>query len=198
MLKIKIVTAFLFVIIASCFIASRTASQARNEIDKSVTTKLSVVVEESQIKCKVEAYGAGLADDKPKTSIVRAKPDKNSSVLKTVTTKDEVIFYITGSNGNGWFEISKVETTGTDVDETLFQGRGWVHSSLVGTSVGNSDARLYTAPQKKSRILKKLIADESTVQPVGCKGDWMQVKFGKLIGWLSREGQCPNPLTTCS
>ena len=94
-------------------------------------TKTPIVIEESRTKCTVEAYRAGFASDELKSSIVRAKPDKNSAILKAVTTKNEVVFYITGSDGNGWFEISKIETTGGEIDETVFEGRGWIHSSLI-------------------------------------------------------------------
>ncbi|MCY7346242.1 MAG: hypothetical protein LH614_08495 [Pyrinomonadaceae bacterium] len=72
--------------------------------------------------------------------------------------------YITGSSDSGWFEISKIETIGGDVEQTLFNGRGWIHSSLVGLSVADSDAKLYAAPHKTSRVLKKLIADQSGEQ----------------------------------
>jgi len=198
MLKIKIVAVLLLMIIAGGFIASKTVSQTRTKTNSSVMTKTSVVVEKSRTKCSVEAYRAGFASDELKSSIVRAKPDKNSAILKTVKTKDEVVFYITGSDGNGWFEISKIETTGGEVDEAVFEGRGWIHSSLVDLSVAASDPKLYAAPRKRSRVLKKLVADESEARPIACQGDWMKVKSGKSIGWLSPDGQCPNPLTTCS
>ena len=196
MLKIKIAAALLSATIASGFIASRAASRTRAE--DSAVTKTPIVVEESRTKCSVEAYRAGFANDEPKTSIVRAKPGKNSAILKTVTTKDEIVFYITGSDGSGWFEISKIETTGGETDEAVFEGRGWIHSSLTALSVAASDPKLYAAPRKKSRVLKKLVADESEARPVACQGDWMKIKSGKSIGWLSPGGQCPNPLTTCS
>lgn len=198
MLKIKIAAVLLLMIIAVGFIASKTASQTRTKTNKSAMTKTTVVVEKPRTKCSVEAYRHGFASDELKSSIVRAKPDKNSAILKTVKTKDEVVFYITGSSDNGWFEVSKIKTVGGDVDEILFKGRGWVHSSLVDLSVAASDAKLYAAPRKKSRVLKKLVADESEARPVACQGNWMKVKSGKTIGWLSPDGQCPNPLTTCS
>lgn len=199
MLKIKIAAALAVAAITICSAASFSMNRISPETNKSPTAKLKSVSENNQTTvCKVEAYRAGFAGDEPKTSIVRAKPDKNSSILKTVTTKDEIIFYITGSDGNGWFEISKIETTGGDVDQAIFKGRGWIHSSLVDLSVGNADAKLYSAPRKKSRVLKKLIADESEARPLACQGNWMKIKSGKSIGWLSPEGQCANPLTTCS
>lgn len=197
MLKIKIAAALLVATIAGGFIAAKTASQTRTETNQKITKSV-VVIEKARTKCNVEAYRAGIANDKLKTSIVRAKPDKNSSILKTVTTKEEVIYYISGSDGNGWFEISKIETTGGEVDEIVFEGRGWIHSSLVDTSIANADAKLYAAPRKKSRVLKKLVADQSEARPIACQGDWMKIKSGKSIGWLSPDGQCANPLTTCS
>jgi SH3-like domain-containing protein len=194
MLKIKITACLLSAIITGFFIASKTASQTQT----GNTTKSKVVVAKAPTKCSVEAYGNGLASDEPKASIIRAKPDKNSAVVKTVTTKDEVVYYITGTNGGGWFEISKIETTGGDADEAIFEGRGWIPASILALSVGASDANLYALPRKKSRVVKKLIADESEARPIACQGNWMKIKSGKSTGWLSSEGQCANPLTTCS
>ncbi len=198
MIKIKIVTIFLLAIGASCFIAPDLISQTRSEINKSPKASESpTVVGKAKIKCSIKAYRAGIADELPDVINVRSKPGKNSPIVKTIKTKEEIIFYLTGS-ANGWFEISKLETTGADVDETLFKNRGWVHSSIIAVSVANSDPKLYAAPQKKSRVLKKLIPEESLVQPTACRSDWIQVKSGKLTGWLSPDGQCANPLTTCA
>src|ERR1700710_592255 len=131
MSKIKIVTIFLLTIGAICFIVPDLISQTRRETNKSPKTSESpTIVEKAQIKCNIKAYRAGIADEIPDITNVRSKPDKNSSVIRTIKTKAEIIFYITGS-AKGWFEISKLETTGTDVDETLFKGRGWVHSSMI-------------------------------------------------------------------
>ncbi|HEY0426747.1 MAG TPA: hypothetical protein VGC76_02970 [Pyrinomonadaceae bacterium] len=193
MLKIKITAALLLAAVAVCFVASKTSSQTR--IEKPAK---SIIVAEAKTKCSVEAYRSGYASDAPKTTIVRAAPDKNSFVLKTVTTKDEAVYYITGTSGDGWFEISKIETTGTDTDEALFEGRGWIHASLLSLSVAWPDAKIYALPKKKSRVVKKLIADESEARPVACEGNWMKIKSGKSTGWLSPDGQCANPLTTCS
>ncbi len=153
-------------------------------------------IEKAKTKCSVKAYGFGLAETS-KTANVRVAPDKNAAIVKAVTTAEELIFSITGSDGKGWFEISKIETTGSDEDKTLFENRGWVHASNINLSVAPSDARLYAAPSKKSRVVKKLVADESEARPLSCQGDWVQIKSGATNGWLSRGGQCANPLTTC-
>lgn len=195
MLNIKFFAVILFTVVSAGLIASSTASQTRKKVGR--TGKSAVVVKKAPIKCSVEAYRRGLASDKPKISIVRAAPEKDSAVVRAVTTKDEVVYSISGSDGKGWFEISKIEAV-SDVEKTLFEGRGWVHSSLLDTSVANADAKLRLAPRKTSRVVKKLIPDESEARPIACQGGWMKIRSGKSIGWLSPGGQCANPLTTCS
>lgn len=194
MLKTKIAVVLLFTTTAA-FVASKTASQTRAGTN-SQTNQSAFAVEKAPIKCNVEAYRNGIASDDEKTTVVRAKPGKNSKVVKTVVTKDEVVYSISGSDGSGWFEISKIEAV-SDEAATLFEGRGWIHSSLLDTSIANADPKLRAAPNKRSRTLKNLIPDESEARPLACQGDWMRIKSGKLIGWLSRGGQCANPLTTC-
>jgi type II secretory pathway component PulC len=195
MIKIKIFAALISVVIASGFTASKIESQTRRAETQTKTGK-TPAVETAKIKCSVEAYREGFASDEPKTSVVRAAPTKNSLVVKTVVTPDEVVYSISGSDGKGWFEISKIEAV-SDEEATLFEGRGWIHSSLLATSVANADPKLRVAPNSQSRVVKKLIPDESEARPLSCSGKWMKVKSGKSIGWLSSDGQCANPLTTC-
>ena len=190
MLKLKVTVILFTMAVAGVFIAAETAaSQTRRQAAKSV------VVAKAPVKCNVRAYIRGT---EPETANVRTAPDKNSELLKSLTSKDQIVFYISGSSDNGWFEISKAETWGGETEETIFEGRGWIHSSNTDLSVAGSDPNLYAAPQKNSRVLKKLVVDASQALPVACKGEWMKVKSGKLTGWLSPEGQCANPLTTCS
>jgi SH3-like domain-containing protein len=194
-LSIKFATTFLLALITFGFTWSKADSQIQTRENRQQT--VSIIVEKAPIKCNVEAYRAGFASDEPKTSTLRTKPNKNSAIVKTITTKDEVVYSISGSDGKGWFEVSKIQAV-SDVEETLFEGHGWIHSSQLDMSIAASDAKLRAAPQKNSRVLKKLIPDESESRPLTCKGKWMRIKSGRTIGWLSPEGQCANPLTTCS
>jgi hypothetical protein len=152
-------------------------------------------LESAQAKCDTEAY---LQDNDPAGTNVRSKPDRNSSVLKILKTEDEVVVHISGDAGNGWFEIDHAVTVGGEQDLTIFEGRGWVHSSVLGLSVGSGDARLYSAPAKRSRVIKRLIPDQSPITMLGCRGTWMKVRTGRSVGWMSPESQCANPLTTCA
>lgn len=186
----------LSLIVTGRFIATETLSQKRIESTRK-TSNSKNGIEIAPVKCAVEAFRSGFAGDTPKTSVIRAAPSKTSAILITVSTTDEVVYSITGSDGKGWFEISKIVGV-SEGDVTLFEGRGWVHSSLLDLSVAGGVHKLRALPNKNSRALKKLTGDESEARPLSCQGRWMKIKSGKSIGWLSRDGQCANPLTTCS
>ena len=199
MFRIKIIATLLISLSTVYVFAFNAVNKRFTETDSAAIVKTELF-EESQmtVKCEVEAYRRGLHNDATAAvTNIRSKPIKNSPIVKVISTTDEVVFSITGSN-NGWFEISKVETAGTDSDKILFQGRAWVHSSQLDLDVASSDPKLYAEPSKKARVLKKLIPDGSPSEPLACKGKWMKVKSGKLTGWLAPDGQCANPLTTCS
>ena len=149
---------------------------------------------QTTVKCDTTAY---LTDQDPNGTNVRSKPDKNSAIVKTLGSADAIVVRISRSS-KGWFGISSAETAGGETDKTLFKGRGWIHSSLVGLDVASGDPKLYAEPRKRSRVLQKLIPDGSQIKPIGCKGGWMQVLSGKITGWIPPEAQCANPLTTCA
>lgn len=138
--------------------------------------------------CRISAYlenGARLD--------VRAGPATNARRL-SVRSQGSPVAEITGQSG-GWFRVSGI----TDYEDStvLFRGTGWIRVSALGTSIANADPRLYARPSRQSRRLARLVPDGSDVTLIGCAGDWAQVRFGRQIGWLSRGGQCSNPLTTC-
>ena len=117
-----------------------------------------IVTAEAQTKtsCNFSTY---IQDEDPNGTNIRSKPDKNSSILKTLKSESDIGIEITGYS-NGWFEISGAEEVG-DSDKVLFEGRGWIHSSLVAMDVAAADPRLYAEPKKKSRVLMKIKPDES-------------------------------------
>ena len=147
---------------------------------------------QTKTNCSFSTY---IQDEDTTGTNIRAKADKNSAILKTIKDSSSVVAEITGFS-NGWFEITMVQEVG-DTDKVVFKGRGWIYSSLVGMSVAGPDPRLYAEPKKGSRILMKLKPDESPLKLIGCQGDWVKVETGGKIGWLSPDGQCGNPLTTC-
>ena len=143
-------------------------------------------------KCDFQTY---IDDADPDGTNIRRAADKNSVVLKRLKSAVAVVT-VTGYSG-GWFEIAAAVEVGSG-DSDLFQGRGWIHSSLLGMRVAESDARLYAEPKTGSRVLKKLKAEESPLKLIACQGKWVKVRTGGKIGWLAPGGQCGNFLTTCS
>jgi SH3-like domain-containing protein len=163
----------------------------------------SVGAQSGRVDCNFSTYLEDEDTNPDNGTNIRAKPDRNSAIIRTlggknndeVTSADGVVVKVTGFS-NGWFEVSRVEQVG-DSDKVLFEERGWLHSSLLGMSVGGADPRLYAEPRHKSRILMKLKVDESPLKLLACQGEWVKVETGGKIGWLSPGGQCGNPLTTC-
>lgn len=154
-----------------------------------VFSRLTVVEAQTRNNCDFKTY---IDDGDSNGTNIRAAADKNSTVLKQIKA-DDVIVTISGFSG-GWYEISKAENVG---GETIFQNRGWIHSSLLGMQIAESDARLYAQPKKNSRVLMTLKAEQTAVKLIACQSDWVKIQTGGKIGWLSPNGQCGNPVTTC-
>jgi SH3-like domain-containing protein len=148
------------------------------------------------VPCDLDAY---VVEEDEKGLNVRSGPGKDHKVIAVLTgdEDDEQTVHITGIS-SGWMRISTAQSL---EGKSLFKGTGWVFASKLGTSVrpdgkGGYEARLYQEPNVKSAVVGKVAAEDGTVI-VGCKGAWVQVKSEKIVGWLSPEGQCPNPVTTC-
>lgn len=150
---------------------------------------LTIAEAQTITKCDVKTF---IADSDPNGTNIRAAPDKDSKVLQRIKN-DDVIVRVTGFS-DGWFEISAAETVDGD---SVFRGRGWIHSSLLGIGIAESDARLYAQPKKNSRVLLKLKSDESAVKLIACQNDWVKIQLSGKTGWLAPAGQCGNPVTTC-
>ena len=155
-------------------------------------THAAVARAQMQNRCDVRAY---IDDADPDGTNVRADADKSSRILKRIQTRSAAVVAIK-SYKNGWFEIAAAKEVDGD-GKTLFEGRGWIHASLLGMRVAGSDARLYSEAKKGGRVLMKLKPEESPLKLIGCAGDWVKVETGGKIGWLAPGGQCGNPLTTC-
>lgn len=155
----------------------------------STFSPLTIVEAQTQTRCNLKSY---LDDRDPNGANIRAAPDKNSAVLKNIKNDDVIVSVIGFSSG--WFEISGAEDVGGDA---LFQGRGWIHSYLLGMQIAEADARLYAQPKTNSRVLMKLKSEETAVKLIACQNDWVKIQTSGKTGWLSPRGQCGNPVTTC-
>jgi SH3-like domain-containing protein len=146
----------------------------------------------SGASCDLSAY---VIDRDARGLNVRAGPSTSARVLRVVSNEGSAVARVMGQRG-AWFRVSTI--TDAESDSILFRGDGWVHASLLGLRVANADPRLYARPSRQSRPLTRLVPEDSQVTLVGCTGDWARVRAGNREGWLSRGGQCSNPVTTCA
>lgn len=141
--------------------------------------------------CNISAF---VLDRDPAGLNVRAGPSARTRVLRVIGNETSAVAEIRGQSG-AWFRVAHIYDA--EDNGTLFRGDGWVHSSLLGLAVANGNPRLYAAPAPRSRVIARLIPDDSQVTLVGCSGDWARVRSDGREGWLPRAGQCSSPLTTC-
>lgn len=126
---------------------------------------------------------------------VRAAPSTRAPVLRSISNAGSAVASITGHRDN-WFRVGRIVDAETDA--ALFEGGGWVHGSLLGLEVANADPRLHAANDHASRVIARLRPAETRISLIGCAGSWARVRAEGRVGWLSPDGQCSNPLTTCS
>lgn len=160
-------------------------------VQPTVTTRDKQIVS-TQRPCQISAY---LIDRDPQGLNVRNAPNPNAQVIKKLPTYDEdTTVAITASQGN-WVQISQAE----DDDGIVFQGKGWVYASMLGTSTrgyGTRGVSVYTQPNNRSRVVGR-IRDQQSVKLLSCDRQWAYVSYEKIQGWLAPTDQCPNALTTC-
>ncbi|MEH1997169.1 MAG: SH3 domain-containing protein [Nostoc sp.] len=56
---------------------------------------------------------------------------------------------------------------------------------------------LYASTSKQSQKVRRIPAN-TIVKLLGCQGDWAQVEYQGVKGWLRRKDQCSAALTSCS
>jgi SH3-like domain-containing protein len=201
MKKANVIFALLIIGGLFCFL---TASRANRTSAETVEDKVSQIYPGAlQPKTSCRKIQAVIIDTDSNGTNIRSAPDKNSRVVKTINNA-EVVVEITGSS-NGWFEISKAEEyyddeQGEMKSRIIFQGRGWIHSSLLGMDVWFSQkgTPLHAQPNEKSRVLKRLVSDSSEIKPIGCKDSWVNIRSEKVTGWIPPGTHCALTRTTCS
>ena len=137
--------------------------------------------------CSVSAFLVGPGE-------IRAAPSSQAALLPLLTQECSGRVEITGHDGS-WFRISRM--IDAESDKLMFEGDGWLPAAELGIGIANGDPRLYATPYRGSRVLARLVPEETQVDLVGCSGNFMQVRAEGRFGWLSPSGRCSNPLTTC-
>lgn len=144
--------------------------------------------------CDVSAY---VVDPDPKGLNVRETPGAGGRVLAVIPLDgDGTVVHLVASSPNGWVQIDRAETIGGEV---VFDRKGWVSGNMLATETrgyGTRGVRL-RGEGKAGRVVGT-VPPETEVRVAGCAGNRVKVKYRKLVGWLDRDDQCPNPVTLCN
>ncbi|MBU7582267.1 MAG: SH3 domain-containing protein [Nostoc sp. TH1S01] len=137
-------------------------------------------------KCNISAY---VTDTDPQGLNVRSGISLRHKILGQIPSNETVQIIASAKN---WVQITNASAG--------FSGKGWVSVGKLGLSTRgyvNNGVNIYASANQKSRKIGKVPAEVS-VKLLGCQGDWAQVEYQSIKGWLAKEDQCGAALTTCS
>jgi uncharacterized protein YgiM (DUF1202 family) len=137
-------------------------------------------------KCDIFVY---VTDTDSQGLNVRSGASTNNVIIGQIPINETV--QVIGAVGD-WVQITNASNG--------FQGTGWVFVPKLGLTTrgyGTNGVDLYTSSSQESQKVGKIPAN-TAVKLLGCQGDWAQVEYQNVKGWLTREDQCGAALTSCS
>jgi uncharacterized protein YgiM (DUF1202 family) len=137
-------------------------------------------------KCDILAY---VTDTDPQGLNVRSGASSKNTILGQIAINETV--QVIGAAGD-WVQITNASSG--------FQGTGWVFVPKLGLTTqgyGTNGVDLYASNNQESQKVGRIPAN-TAVKLLGCQGDWAQVEYQGVKGWLTREDQCGAALTSCS
>ncbi|CCD93765.1 conserved exported hypothetical protein [Bradyrhizobium sp. ORS 375] len=139
-----------------------------------------------------------ITDRDPHGANVRAAPGGSVvTALKNPTSDGWIVVHLTAQQGD-WFEIDRATLIDVDQDRerVIFQGRGFLHRSVVGAGGLQNGAVIYRDRDTASAKLDPHADGDQAVELLGCSGAFAKVRVKKGIGWTRQL--CTNMVTTCS
>lgn len=137
-------------------------------------------------KCDIFAY---VTDTDSQGLNVRSGASGKSKILGQIPINETV--QVIGAVAD-WVQITNASDG--------FQGTGWVFVPNLGLTTqgyGTNGVDLYISSSQESQKVGRIPAN-TAVKLLGCQGDWAQVEYQGVKGWLTREDQCGAALTSCS
>jgi len=139
-----------------------------------------------------------VVDTDPKGTNVRASPGGNVTATLKNAGDGWIGVHVIGQQGD-WYEIDRASSIGADEPPggtPIFQGKGWLHKSVLGVSGMQNGGVIYAGHDIASPAIVSHASSDEVVQMLGCWGTFLQVRWKNGIGW-TREA-CTNMNTTCS
>ncbi|MEA5602168.1 SH3 domain-containing protein [Nostoc sp. UHCC 0252] len=137
-------------------------------------------------KCDIFAY---VTNTDQQSLNVRSGASTNNKILGQIPINETV--QVIGAV-RYWVQITNASNG--------FKGTGWVFVPKLGLTTrgyGTNGVDIYTNTSQKRRKAGRIPAN-TAVKLLGCRGDWAQVEYQGVKGWLTREDQCGAALTSCS
>jgi hypothetical protein len=146
--------------------------------------------------CNVEV---DVTDPDPKGTNVRDAPSGAVvTALKNPSADGFILVHLTGQLGD-WYEIDRaklIDSLLPSGEKILFQGKGYLHKSVVGVSGMQNGGVVYRNHDIRTDLIDPHAAGDQPVELLGCYGAFLKVHVKKGIGWTMNA--CTNMNTTCS
>ncbi|MEH1764997.1 MAG: SH3 domain-containing protein [Nostoc sp.] len=137
-------------------------------------------------KCDIFAY---VIDTDPQGLNVRSGASTNNTILGQIPINETVQVI---SAAGDWVQITNASDG--------FQGTGWVFVPKLGLTTrgyGTNGVDFYASTSQQRQKVGRIPAN-TAIKLLGFQGDWAQVEYQGVKGWLAREDQCGAALTSCS
>ncbi|MEH2393927.1 MAG: SH3 domain-containing protein [Nostoc sp.] len=151
-----------------------------------IANQISLAKSTNSQKCNILAY---VTDTDAQGLNMRSGASTNNRILGQIPINETV--EVIGAARN-WVQITNTNDG--------FQGTGWVFVSKLGLTTrgyGTNGVDLYATTSQQSLKVRRIPAN-TVVKLLGCQGDWAQVEYQGVKGWLTKGDQCGAALTSCS
>lgn len=139
---------------------------------------------------------ASVIDQDPEGTNVRKAPGGDViATLRTPRDQDDWIeVHVVGQAGD-WFVIDRADRVGDD-RKTIFQGKGYMHRTVLGADGLVNGEPIRTDHDVRSRQILSSEDIDQQAYLLGCWHDFMKVRVKGGVGWT--KALCLNQRTTCS
>jgi hypothetical protein len=139
-----------------------------------------------------------VTDTDPKGTNVRSEPGGAViATLKNSTDNGWIVVHLTAQLGD-WYEIDRASLIDASLPpsgKSLFQGKGYLHKSVVGVSGVQNGGVVYSNHDIRTDLIDPHAEGDQRVELLGCWGEFLKVRVKKGIGWTTQA--CTNMNTTC-
>lgn len=140
-----------------------------------------------------------ITDTDPKGTNVRSTPGGAAiASLKNASGDGWIGVHVAGQFGD-WYETDRASLFDANLPsgaKVLFQGKGYLHKSVLGVSGMQNGGAIYRDHDLKSSPVDLHAAGDQRVELLGCWGEFLNIRVDKGTGWT--KAACTNMNTTCS